>query len=74
MKNLLMPGTDLRMSQPEAMKTNAYVGGLAKVNGDDAWALFQACAAGDMPQVKALLAKDRRLANAGYDTQDWGHS
>jgi ankyrin repeat protein len=63
-KELRMHGTDKRMSQPEAMKTNAYVGGVEKVNGHDAWALFQACAAGDMPKVKALVAKDRRLVNA----------
>src|SRR5260370_24356147 len=55
-----------RMSQPEAMKTNAYVGGVEKLNGHDAWALFKACAAGDMPKVKALLAKDRRLVNAWF--------
>jgi ankyrin repeat protein len=59
-----MHGADKRMSQPEAMKTNAYVGGVEKVNGNDAWALFKACAAGDMPKVKALVAKDRRLVNA----------
>jgi ankyrin repeat protein len=59
-----MHGIDQRMSQPVAMKTNAYVGGVEQVNGHDSWALFKACAAGDMPKVKALLAKDRRLANA----------
>jgi ankyrin repeat protein len=64
-----MHGTDQRMSQPEAMKTNAYVGGVEKVNGHDAWALFKACAAGDMPKVKALVAKDRRLANAWFSYQ-----
>ena len=58
-----------RMSQPEAMKTDAYVGGVVKVNGHDAWALFKACAAGDMPKVKALLAKDRRLASAQFGYQ-----
>ena len=63
-KDLLMHDTDQRMSQPEAMKTNAYVAGVEKLNGHDAWALFKACAAGDMPKVKALLAKDRRLVNA----------
>ena len=63
-KDLLMNDADLRMSQPEAMKTNAYVAGVEKLNGHDAWALFKACAAGDMPKVKALLAKDRRLVNA----------
>ena len=36
------------------------------MNGHDAWALFKACAAGDMPKVKVLLAKDRRLVNAQY--------
>ncbi len=59
-----MHNADQRMSQPLAMKTNAYVGGVEKVNGNDAWALFKACAAGDLPQVKTLLAKDRRLINA----------
>jgi ankyrin repeat protein len=58
-----MNNTEERMSQPEAMKTNAYVAGVQKLNGHDAWALFKACAAGDMPTVKALLAKDRRLVN-----------
>jgi hypothetical protein len=53
-----------RMSQPEALQTNAYVAGVEKLNGLDAWALFKACAAGDLPKVKALLAKDRRLVNA----------
>jgi ankyrin repeat protein len=61
-----MHDTDQRMSQPEAMKTNAYVCGVEKVNGDDVWALFKACAVGDMPRVKGLLAKDRRLVNAAY--------
>jgi hypothetical protein len=43
-KDLLAHGADKRMSQPEAIKTNAYVGGVEKVNGHDAWALFKACA------------------------------
>jgi ankyrin repeat protein len=59
-----MNDTNHRMSQPEAMKTNTYVAGVEKLNGHDDWALFKACAAGDMPKVKALLAKDRRLVNA----------
>jgi ankyrin repeat protein len=64
-----MHDADKRMSQPEVMKTNAYVGGVEKVNGHDLWALFKACAAGEMPKVKALLAKDRRLANAQFAYQ-----
>src|SRR5437867_966529 len=55
-----------RMTQPEEMKTNAYVYGIEKLNGYDAWALFKACAAGNVPKVKALLAKDRRLVNAQF--------
>ncbi len=54
------------MTQPEAMKTKAYVYGVEKLNGYDAWALFEACAAGDVQRAKSLLAKDRRLANAQF--------
>src|SRR5258708_12812728 len=56
----------LRMAQPKAMKTKSYVYGVEKLNGYDAWALFQACALGDLPKVKSLLAKDRRLVNAQH--------
>ncbi len=55
-----------RLTQPEAMKTKTYVSGVEKLNGYDAWALFEACAAGDVRNVKALLAKDRRLVNAQF--------
>src|SRR4029453_385301 len=55
-----------RLTQPEAMKTKAYVYGVEKLNGYDAWALFKACALGDIPKVKALLAKDPRLVNAQF--------
>jgi ankyrin repeat protein len=54
------------MTQPEGMKTEKYVYGVEPLNGYDAWALFKACARGDLPSVKALLAKDRRLVNAQY--------
>jgi ankyrin repeat protein len=54
------------MTQPEQMKTANYVCGVEKLNGYDAWALFQACALGDIPQVKGLLRKDRRLVNAQF--------
>src|SRR5437879_12191628 len=55
-----------RMTQPQEMKTKTYVCGVEKLNGYDAWALFEACARGDVPKVKALLAKDRRLVNAQF--------
>src|SRR5438477_305788 len=55
-----------RLTKPEEMKTRAYVYGVEKLNGYDAWALFQACALGDLPKVKSLLAKDRRLVNAQH--------
>jgi ankyrin repeat protein len=54
------------MTQPEGMKTESYVYGVKKLNGHDAWALFEACALGDVPKVKALLAKDGRLVNAQF--------
>ncbi len=55
-----------RMTQPEAMKTKSYVYGVETLNGFDAWALFEACALGDMPKVRALLEKDPRLVNAQF--------
>ena len=48
------------------MKTKSYVYGVEKLNGYDAWALFEACAAGDVQKAKSLLAKDRRLVNAQF--------
>lgn len=54
------------MTQPKSMKTKAYVYGVEKLNGYDAWALFKASAAGDPEKVIALLAKDRRLVNAQF--------
>jgi hypothetical protein len=48
------------------MKTKNYVCGVEKVNGYDAWALFESCALGDRTKVRALLAKDRCLANAQF--------
>ena len=60
------PPSPPRLTRSEAMKTKSYVYGVEKLNGYDAWALFEACAHGDVPKVKAILAKDRRLVNAQY--------
>lgn len=54
------------MTQPIAMKTPVYVYGVDVLDGDDAWALFEASTAGDISQVQELLKKDRRLVNAQY--------
>jgi ankyrin repeat protein len=54
------------MTQPEAMKTKTYVYGVEKLSGYDAWALFEACALGDEPKVRSLLAKNPRLVNAQF--------
>jgi len=54
------------LTQPVEMKTKSYVYGVEKINGYDAWAMFEACALGNLGKVKALLAKDRRLVNAQY--------
>ena len=53
-------------TQPIEMKTTAYVYGVDILDGDDAWALFDASAKGDVATVSALLEKDRRLVNAQY--------
>ena len=53
-------------TQPIEMKTKAYVYGVDILDGDDAWALFDASAKGDVATVSALLVKDRRLVNAQY--------
>jgi ankyrin repeat protein len=55
-----------RMTQPPEMRTKNYVYGVEKLNGDDAWAMFEACDAGDISLVKKLLAKDPRLVNAQF--------
>jgi ankyrin repeat protein len=54
------------LTQPEEMKTNCYVYGVEKLNGHDAWALFEACGTGNVRKVKQLLRKDQRLVNAQY--------
>jgi len=54
------------MTQPESMKTKTYVCGVDKLNGNDAWAMFKACAGGDMVTVRQLLTKDSRLVNAQF--------
>lgn len=55
-----------RLTQPEEMKTKSYIYGVDILNGDDAWAMFEAAAAGDGAKIKKLLAKDPRLVNAQY--------
>lgn len=55
-----------RLTQPREMKTKKYIYGVESLNGYDAWALFEACARGDVSKVNLLLAKDRRLVNAQY--------
>jgi ankyrin repeat protein len=54
------------MSQPDDLKSERFVAGVEIVDGNDAWALFTASARGDSAEVKELLAKDVRLANAQY--------
>lgn len=54
------------MVQPQAMKTRKYASGIDTLNGNDAWTMFKACAAGDIPKVRTLLTKDARLVNAQF--------
>lgn len=55
-----------QLTQPKSMATDHYVYGVEALDGRDAWALFCACAAGDMVRVKALLDQDPRLVNAQH--------
>ncbi|MFN0056133.1 MAG: ankyrin repeat domain-containing protein [Planctomycetales bacterium] len=51
------------------MKSKSDVYGVEVLNGDDAWGLFEASAQGNVAEVKALLAMDRRLVNAQISYQ-----
>jgi ankyrin repeat protein len=54
-----------RMLQPAALKSDQKLLWSAG-RGTDVWALFQACIAGDLEAVRALIAKDPALARAHY--------
>ena len=56
----------LRMLQPAELKNDEKLAWSAG-RGADVWALLQACAAGDLRTVQALIAKDRTLARSHYD-------
>src|SRR5688500_10160750 len=60
----LQPGGG--MLQPAALKSGEKLL-WSSGRGTDVWALFQACAAGDLKTVQALIAKDPSLARAHYD-------
>ncbi|MGH9411365.1 MAG: ankyrin repeat domain-containing protein [Vicinamibacterales bacterium] len=53
------------MLQPAQLKSDEPLTWSAG-RGTDVWALFQACAAGDLAAVQALVAKDPSLARAHY--------
>ena len=55
-----------RMRQPAELKSDRKLMWSAG-RGTDVWALFQACIAGDLQAVKALIAKEPSLARAHYD-------
>jgi ankyrin repeat protein len=48
------------------MRTKKYIYGVRRVDGFDAWSLFQSTAAGDLDQAKTLLTRDCDLANAQF--------
>ena len=54
---MLQPA-ELKADQPLTWSTG---------RGTDVWALFQACAGGDLPTVQALVAKDPSLPRSHYD-------
>ena len=54
------------MLQPAELKSTEKLA-WSVGRGADVWALFQACADGDLRTVQAMIAKDRSLARAHYD-------
>jgi uncharacterized protein len=54
-----------RMLQPAELKSDEKLL-WSSGRGSDVWALFQACAAGDLNAVQALIARDPSLARAHY--------
>jgi ankyrin repeat protein len=55
-----------RMLQPAALKSDEKLL-WSPGRGTDLWQLFQACIAGDLAAVQALIAKDPSLARAHYE-------
>jgi ankyrin repeat protein len=55
-----------RMLQPAELQSEEKLLWSAG-RGTDVWALFQACIAGDLSAVRALVARDPTLARAQYD-------
>jgi ankyrin repeat protein len=55
-----------RMLQPAELKSDQKLMWSAG-RGTDVWALIQACTAGDIEAVRALIARDPSLARAHYD-------
>ena len=55
-----------RMLQPADLKSDQKLMWSAG-RGTDVWALIQACTAGDLEAVRALIARDPSLARAHYD-------
>jgi ankyrin repeat protein len=55
-----------RMLQPAALKSDQKLL-WSPGRGTDLWKLFQACIAGDLEAVQALIAEDPSLARAHYD-------
>jgi len=55
-----------RMLQPAELKSDQKLL-WSPGRGTDLWDLFQACAAGDLKTVRALIAKDPSLARAHYE-------
>src|SRR5687767_7220506 len=54
------------MLQPAELKSDQPLT-WSSGRGSDVWALFQACAGGDLQTVRALIAKDASLLRSHYD-------
>ena len=55
----------IRISQPAELKSDQKLM-WSPGRGSDVWALFQACASGDLDTVRSLIATDPSLARSHY--------
>ncbi len=65
-RNDTFANTVARLTRPLSMDAERYIYGTEVVNGHDAWAMFSACAAGDLARVQALTERDPALVNAQH--------
>ena len=62
----LIARLDRRSRTPPAEMSGRYLYDVDPVDGEEAWALFEACRDGDLARVSALIEHDPALVHAQY--------